>query len=183
MKPACLVCSICNIWYEGVCLDFRRNLLSISVIRSGYAGFARAVQFRQSSPSGPCFENQVQAALNCFNLTSVWADNEMALADDWYSFHPTFSLQEGYMREGRYSVLYPYNDSVEYGSFLLSLRFPQLSRAAGNEEAKAILQILRCSRKTAGEQRTSCTGGRTPTQTALDMELLMGLLQRLLRRQ
>lgn len=53
------------------------------MIRSGYAGFARAVQFSQSFPSGPCFlENQAQAALNCFNLTSVWADNEMALADD-----------------------------------------------------------------------------------------------------
>lgn len=147
-------------------------------------GFARAVQFSQSSPSGPCFfANQVQAALNCFNLTSVWADNKTALADDWYSFHPTFSPQEVYMREGRYSVSYPYNDSVEYGSFLLSLRFPQLSRAAGNEEAKAILQILRYSRETAGDQRTSCTDGRTPTQTALDRELLMGLLQRLLRRQ
>jgi len=72
---------------------------------------------------------------------------------------------------------------VEYGSYLLSFRFQQHSRAEGDEEAKAILQILRYSRETAGEQRTSCTSGRTPTQTALDMELRMGLLQRLLRRQ
>lgn len=66
---------------------------------------------------------------------------------------------------------------------MLSLRFPQLSRAAGNEEAKAILQILGYSRKTAGEQRTSCTDGRTPTQRAPGMELLMGLFLRLLQRQ
>lgn len=51
--------------------------------RSGYAGFARAGQFSQSLPSGPHFVNQVQVALICFNLTSVWADNEMAFADDW----------------------------------------------------------------------------------------------------
>lgn len=48
-------------------------------------------KFSQSLPPGPqFFVNQVQAALNCFNLTSVWADNEMALADDWHSFHPYF---------------------------------------------------------------------------------------------
>lgn len=67
--------------------------------RSGYAGFERAVQFSQSLPPSPhCFVNQVQAALDCFKLTSVWADNETALADDWNSFHPAFSPQEVDMR-------------------------------------------------------------------------------------
>lgn len=72
---------------------------------------------------------------------------------------------------------------MEFGSFLPSLRVPQLSRAPGNEEAKAILQILGHSKKTAGEQRTSCTDGRTPTQRALGTELLMGLFLRLLQKQ
>lgn len=72
---------------------------------SGYARFARAGQFRQSLPPGPhFFVNQFQAALNCFNLTSVWADNETALADGWHSCHTTFSPQEVDMREARYFI-------------------------------------------------------------------------------
>lgn len=71
--------------------------------RSVYAGFARAGKFSQSLPPGPrFFVSQVQSALNSFNLISVWADNEMALADDWHSCHPTFSPQKVSMREARY---------------------------------------------------------------------------------
>lgn len=61
--------------------------------------------------------------------------------------------------------------------------FHSSAGAPGNEEAKAILQILGYSRKTTGEQRTSCTHSRTPTQRALGTELLMGLFLRLLQRQ
>lgn len=141
-------------------------------------------KFSQSLPPGPhFFVDQVHAALNCFNLISVWAYNRLALADDWHLFHPTFSPQEVNMREARYFISQPYNDSMEFGSFLPSLRVPQLSRAPGNEETKAILQILGYSRKTAGEQRTSCTDGTTPTQRAPGMKLLIGLFLRVLQKQ
>lgn len=60
------------------------------MVRVGYAGFVRTVQFSQSSTPGPRFfesHNLAQSALNCFNLTSGWANNEIALSDGWYLSH------------------------------------------------------------------------------------------------
>lgn len=167
MKSACWLCSIWNIWYEGICLGLRRNSPRIFVIRVGYAGFARPVQFSQPSTPGPCFfesHNQVQSALNCFNLTSGWANIIIIrwlylMAGTHFNFCSPGSLYEG-GETLSHSLL------MTQQSMAVSC-FPSGFQSSARQQAMKQPKLFSKYWDAAGDPRTSCTNGRTPTQTNL----------------